>query len=174
MSLLFLRLPGHMFTCDRILLAVLKRVCRRTSRWRVGLVTYELIPLAVLKLVGGGGGRGWLLRHMRPHTACGIETSRNDEPPPKWLSVTCDLIPLAVCHTKREPFGSLFVCLLRSSPIASNGRTFFDTQKRLLSTRIDSKRPLAGVRASSCIRAGHFLLQPKPPAFLVRVARLIV
>ena len=91
------------------------------------------------------------------------------------ISVACDLIPLAVLKLHLFDFGiphiashvtsyrlrfaiqkesrsALFLYACFEAGIAFNGRTFFDTQKRLLST----------------------LLQPKPPAFLVVMARLIV
>ena len=125
-------------TCDLIPLAVLKQ-SEGSAIIYLAHVTCDLIPLAVLKpdetsliikpkfchmwphtacgietWVSGSSTQPFV-GHMWPHTACGIETY------PTWLvrtpllGVACDLIPLAVCHTKREPFGSLFVCLLRSS-----------------------------------------------------------
>ncbi|EEX77041.1 hypothetical protein SELSPUOL_01563 [Selenomonas sputigena ATCC 35185] len=57
---------------------------------------------------------------------------------------------------QKESRSALFLYASFEAGITYHGRTFFDTQKRLLATIIDSKKPLAGVCASSCIRAGHF------------------
>ena len=75
--------------CDLIPLAVLKLKHLMIMISTID-VACDLIPLAVLKL------------HLALDHAHQVVT------------VACDLIPLAVCPTKREPFGSLFVCLLRS------------------------------------------------------------
>ena len=102
MNLLFLRLPRHRVTCDRI-------------------------PLAVLKLGLRLFGRRFLLESH----------------------VTSYRLRFAI---QKESRSALFLYACFEAGIAFNGRTFFDMQKRLLST----------------------LLQPKPPAFLVAMARLIV
>ena len=86
MSLLFLRPPRHRVTCDLIPLAVWKPdVPANVPAVRIS-VTCDLIPLAVWKLLSLVG--------VVPAICCRM-----------------NLIPLAVLQRKREPFGSLFLCL---------------------------------------------------------------
>ena len=126
LSLLFLRPPRHRVACDLIPLAVLKLEEVVSCFHDIG-VACDLIPLAVLK-------------HESHLPFKDVRSTSH---------VTSYRLRFAI---QKESRSALFLYACFEAGIAFNGRTFFDTQKRLLST----------------------LLQPKPPAFLVAMVRLIV
>ena len=110
LSLLFLRPPRHRVTCDLIPLAVLKPIGVGALPVEI-VVTCDLIPLAVWKPT-----TAWAKTTITTLVTCDLI------PPAVWKllslfgvvpAICCrmNLIPLAVWQRKREPSGSLFLCL---------------------------------------------------------------